>query len=152
MAEMSPMASLAPPKGWAVTLEDILITSELSLRPPRAPDYASENTVLVALAREMAVNPCNLLQTLVDGAVDLCQVSTAGISVLKTDGRGEYLVCEALSGAFPTSLESRIPVTLAPPTQRSTGVLRNFSHIRLAISRLVKEDAYAPGADSDCRG
>ena len=129
MAEMSPMASLAPPKGWAVTLEDILITSELSLRPPRAPDYASENTVLVALAREMAVNPCNLLQTLVDGAVDLCQVSTAGISVLKTDGRGEYLVCEALSGAFPTSLESRIPRDFSPSdTTLDRGAPQLFSY------------------------
>jgi hypothetical protein len=63
MVEMSPMTPLAPPEGWAVTLGDTLITPELSHCRPKAPDDVSENTVPVALAREMAVTSCNLLQT-----------------------------------------------------------------------------------------
>ena len=40
------------------SLESVIIsTAELRRRPSRAPDYAAENHVLVALAREMAVAP-----------------------------------------------------------------------------------------------
>jgi hypothetical protein len=38
-------------------LESVISTAELRRRPSRAPDYAAENHVLVALAREMAVAP-----------------------------------------------------------------------------------------------
>ena len=80
MAEVSPISPLIHPKGRAAMLEDILITSELTRRRPRAPDHAAENYALVALAREMAVNPYNLLQVLVDKAVDLCRAGTVGIA------------------------------------------------------------------------
>jgi two-component sensor histidine kinase/PAS domain-containing protein len=114
MAEVSPISPLIHPKGRAATLQDILITSELTRRRPRAPDYASENCVLVALAGEMAVNPCNLLQTLVDKAMDLCRAGTAGISVLKTDTDGEYLAWEALSGVYAPYIRSRTPSHFSP--------------------------------------
>ena len=114
MAEVAPNTSLLHPKGCVVMLEDTLMTSELTRRRPRAPDYASENGVLVALAREMAVNPCTLLQALVDKTVDLCRAGTAGISVLKTDSDGEYLVCEALSSVYAPSIRSRIPRHFSP--------------------------------------
>jgi two-component sensor histidine kinase/PAS domain-containing protein len=114
MAEVSPISPLIHPKGRAATLQDILITSELTRRRPRAPDYASENCVLVALAGEMAVNPCNLLQTLVDKAMDLCRAGTAGISVLKTDTDGEYLAWEALSGVYAPYIRSRTPRYFSP--------------------------------------
>src|SRR5918994_7177011 len=42
MAEVSPISPLIHLKGRAATLQDILITSELTRRRPRAPDYASE--------------------------------------------------------------------------------------------------------------
>ena len=86
--------------GPGVTLEDILITPELSRRRSRAPDYAAENRALVALAREMATNPKNLPQKLVELALELCRAGTAGISLLKTDAEGEYCSWEALAGAF----------------------------------------------------
>jgi two-component sensor histidine kinase/PAS domain-containing protein len=114
MAEVTPMSPLMHPKGCAATLEDILITSELSRRRPRAADYASENCALVALAHEMAVNPCHLLQMLVDKALDLCRAGTAGISVLKTDSDGEYLACKALSGVYVPSIRSRISRHFSP--------------------------------------
>ena len=114
MAEVSPITPRMHAKGCVVMLEDALMTSELTRRRPRVPDYASENSVLVALAREMAVNPCNLLQTLVDKTVDLCRAGTAGISVLKTDTDGEYLACEVFSGVYAPDVGSRIPRHFSP--------------------------------------
>ena len=114
MAEVIPISPLMHPKGRAAVLEDILITSELTRRRPRAPDYASENCALVAFAQEMAVNPCNLLQMLVDKALDLCRAGTAGISVLKTDADGEYLAWEALSGVLTPYIRSHTPRHFSP--------------------------------------
>ncbi len=129
MAEVSPISPLIHPKGRAAMLEDILITSELARRRPRAPDYASENCALVALAREMAVNPCNLMQALVDKAVDLCRADTAGISVLKTDTDGEYLAWEALSGVYARYIMSRTPRYFSPcGTTLDRNAPQLFSH------------------------
>jgi two-component sensor histidine kinase len=114
MAEVSPITPRMHGKGCVVMLEDTLMTSELTRRRSRMPDYASENSVLVALAREMAVNPCNLLQTLVDKTVNLCSAGTAGISVLKTDTDGEHLACAASSGVYAPNAGSRIPRHFSP--------------------------------------
>src|SRR5580704_15976166 len=100
--------------GPRVTLEDILITPELSRRRSRAPDYAAENRALTALAREMATNPKNLPQTLVDLALELCRAGTAGISLLKTDTEGEYFAWEALAGVYAPRVGSRTPRNFSP--------------------------------------
>jgi two-component sensor histidine kinase/PAS domain-containing protein len=107
MAEVSSISPVMHTDGTAVELEDVLITCELTRRQPRAPDSVSENRALVALAREMAVNPRHLLQTLVDMAVDLCRAGSAGISMLKADTGGEYLAWEALSGVYAPSIRNR---------------------------------------------
>jgi hypothetical protein len=118
MAEVRSISPLMYTNGRAVELEDILITSELTRRRPRAPDYTSENRALVALARAMAVNPRNLPQTLTGMAVDLCRAGTAGISVLKADADGEYLAWEALSGVYAPSIRNRTSATSAPAAPR----------------------------------
>jgi two-component sensor histidine kinase len=97
-----------------VGLEDILITAELARRRPRAPDYAAENRVLVTLAREMAANPRNLPQKLVEMAVELCRAGTAGISVLKADPDGEYFHWQALAGVYAPYVGGRTPRDCSP--------------------------------------
>ena len=147
MAEVTPISPLMHPKGRAAVLEDILITSELTRRRPRAPDYASENCALVALAQEMAVNPCNLLQMLVDKALDLCRAGTAGISVLKTDTDGEYLAWEALSGVLLPYIRSRH----SPPFQP----LRHNARAECSSAFLVSGSlfhVFCPGQGAHRRG
>ncbi|MEX0712645.1 MAG: ATP-binding protein [Pirellulales bacterium] len=100
--------------GPGVTLEDILITPELSRRRSRAPDYPAENRALVALARAMATNPKNLPQKLVDLALELCRAGSAGISLLKTDAEGEYFSWEALAGVYAPRVGGRTPRNFSP--------------------------------------
>jgi PAS domain S-box-containing protein len=146
MAEVSSISPLMHTNGGAVALEDILITSELTRRRPRAPDYASENRVLVALAHEMAVNPRNLPQTLVDMVIDLCRAGTAGISVLKADAGGEYLAWEALSGVYAPSIRRRTPRHFSPcgtALDRNAPELfsypgRYFTHVAEADAPIVE--------------
>lgn len=108
MAEVGPSNPSVPSNGSSPALDDVLTTRGLAHRPPRATDYTSENRALVALSHEMARNPWNLPQRLVDTAVDLCQAGTAGISVLKIDAGGEYLVWEAIAGLYAPSVGRRI--------------------------------------------
>src|SRR4028119_130388 len=80
------------------TLEEILITPELFRRPSHPADHQAESHSLVALAREMADNPQNLLHKLVEMAVGLCGAGSAGISWLKAGGEGEVVFWEAPAG------------------------------------------------------
>lgn len=66
----------------AATFADIDVRAGLRVRPYRSPDYERENRALAVLAREMAANPRNILQKLVEVAADLCDAHMAGISLL----------------------------------------------------------------------
>ena len=79
------------PRPETVTLDDILITEELSRRSrslseaesPRSPNLLSENQALHTLARQLVHQPETIFQSVVDIAVDLCSASSAGVSLLE---------------------------------------------------------------------
>ncbi len=81
-------------------LDDILITGELLLREVRPAAYIAENQALVGLARDMSGVPQNLLQGLVDRAVELCGAGSAGISLLKHEGGRTFFQWEAMAGVY----------------------------------------------------
>jgi signal transduction histidine kinase/ActR/RegA family two-component response regulator len=62
------------------------------------------------LATEMAANPRNMLQKLVETAIDLCQADTAGISILE----GDAFRWEALAGVFVSSRGSTMARDASP--------------------------------------
>ena len=74
----------------SLRLEDVLITSELARRPARAPDLSAENDALFRIARRLATHasPDDVLQTLVETAVELCGAGTAGLSLIETPADG----------------------------------------------------------------
>ena len=73
------------------SLDDVLITAELTRRPARPPDFEAESQALVALASDMAASPKTILQKLVDTIVALCHADSAGISILQpNDGPGVF--------------------------------------------------------------
>ncbi len=85
-------AKLAPtePPGMTVSesvlpLESILCTQELSQRPARAPDYATENRALLALAQALVDSPRTILKTLSDTVLALLKADSAGLSLLTPD-------------------------------------------------------------------
>src|SRR5260370_34239707 len=79
-------------------LESIISTSELSRRPTRPPDYESENRALVALVEAMTSSPDDILQKLVEAALDLCRAHSAGISMI--DGDRERFRWPAVAGQW----------------------------------------------------
>ena len=92
------------------TLEDVDIRAELLTRPRRPPDYESEDRAFAALAREMAQNPRNMLQKLVETAVELCRADTAGISLLE----GDVFRWEAVAGVFASYRNGTMPRAASP--------------------------------------
>lgn len=86
------------------------ISFGLDTRPARSPDYERQNQALAALAEEMAVNPRNMLQRLVEVAVDLCQADTSGISLLE----GDVFRWEAVAGAFAAARNGTMPRDASP--------------------------------------
>ena len=54
-------------------LRSMLSMAELDIRPSRPPDYEAESRALVALSRELATSPGNILQKLAETALTLCQ-------------------------------------------------------------------------------
>jgi signal transduction histidine kinase/CheY-like chemotaxis protein len=78
------------PSDNIVPLESVLCTDELNKRPPRPPDYETENRALVSLAQELALSRQTILQTLADKILEVLRVGSAGISLLSLDGKTFY--------------------------------------------------------------
>ena len=97
---------LPPP----VTFADVDIRAELSTRPARVPDYEAEQLGFSALASELADNPRNMLQKLVEAAAELCGAHTAGISLLE----GEVFRWEAVAGVHKEACGGTMPRDASP--------------------------------------
>ena len=150
-AEQAATSLGAPPAtARAVCLEDVLITPELSRRPSRAPDLNAENEAFFRIARRLATHasPNDILQTLVDAAVDLCGAGTAGLSLLETpeDGGEPVFRWTHMAGALAKAVGESTPrgfspcgVTLdrgAPQLFREPG--RYFEYLAAAPSPIVE--------------
>jgi signal transduction histidine kinase len=78
------------PSPHRATLEDVLITDELSIRPTRAANLKAEVEALHDLVRIMVTSPNKVvIDTLLEHAIELCGADTAGLSLLETTGEGE---------------------------------------------------------------
>jgi signal transduction histidine kinase len=89
---------------------EVDIRAELHSRPRRAPNYEGEHAAFVALTAEMTVNPRNMLQRLVEIAVELCDADTAGISLLD----GDVFRWEAVAGVFASARGGTMPRNESP--------------------------------------
>ena len=77
-------------KADGVCLDDILVTHELDRRRTRQPNLAAENAAFFAQTRRLAdgASADDMLQSLVDAAIDLCGAGTAGLSMLDDSTAG----------------------------------------------------------------
>jgi hypothetical protein len=79
-----------------VDLDSVISTLDLSRRPTRPPDYASENRALVALLEAMTASPDDSLQKLAETALDLYRAHSAGsvceTSITRSLGAPQFLL------------------------------------------------------------
>lgn len=103
------------PNPKTVTLNDILITEELSRRASRVPNLQAENQVMRMLLHRMASDTETLLQTLVDTALELCEAGTTGVSLLETTPDGEEIFrAQALAGNLAPHAGGSTPRNFSP--------------------------------------
>ena len=97
-----------------ISLDDVLISPQLFVRPSRSPDYQAERDALMALGQTAADAPQTILQKLVETARQLCHADTAGISLLEKHGGVEVFRWVALTGVFDNRLNTTIPRDASP--------------------------------------
>jgi signal transduction histidine kinase len=73
------------------TLEDIVVTHELRVRPTRPADLKAEVEALHDLVRIMAKSPNRLADVLLQHAMELSDADTAGLSLLETTADGQQI-------------------------------------------------------------
>jgi len=81
-----------------VPLHEVLITSELQMRPARQPNFELENSALNAVAALMAQKALAVPQLLVEKVLELCHAESAGISLLEPAAEGEVFRWLAVAG------------------------------------------------------
>ena len=99
---------------FPATFEDVDIRSQLALRPCRSRDYEKLLFALETLGKEMAENPRNMLQKLVETALELCNAETAGVSLLETQDGEDLFRWEAIAGVFAKFRNSTMPRESSP--------------------------------------
>src|SRR5450755_4308459 len=72
-------------------LEDILVTYKLKSHRRRRPNSSDEIFTLYTLAKVMASSPIELIDKLLEAALELCGAGTAGLSMLETTAEGEQV-------------------------------------------------------------
>ncbi|MGH9691578.1 MAG: ATP-binding protein [Candidatus Acidiferrales bacterium] len=73
------------------SLEEILITRKLNEASSRAPNLQEEDKALRTLAQTLATKPREMIDGLLEMALQLCNAGTAGLSVLETLPGGEQV-------------------------------------------------------------
>jgi RNA polymerase sigma factor (sigma-70 family) len=97
-----------------IGLDAVIRTAQLHHRACRRPDYDAENRALVALAQVLTNPPRDILQRLVEVALELCQGGSAGISIIE-DNLGEKVFrWHALAGALAAHRWGTTPRDFSP--------------------------------------
>ena len=92
-------ASTSVSTAGPVSLNDVLCTEELHRRTPRQARFAEESEVFRQLARCLAHQPQEMLHTLVEQSIALCNADSAGVSLLEKQADGtEIFRWVALAG------------------------------------------------------
>ncbi len=112
-----PLASSVPE--GAASLESILCTEELQLRPSRPPDHAKENAALVALASALAESRHTILETLADTILRVTDSDSSVLSLLTSDGatpdaEGQRFYWPAIKGMWKEHAGGGTPRDFSP--------------------------------------
>ncbi len=85
--------------GPVAALIDVDIRGQLTARRSRIPDYEREHHALGLLSAALAEDPRNMLRTLAERALEICDAHSAGISLLEGDVFRWEAVAGLLAGA-----------------------------------------------------
>jgi len=100
---------------------DCNITAELCQRGARAPNYPAENRALITLTQALADlgagaegNASDILERLLESALELCHAESAGVSLLERDGGRERVRWVAVAGRWADYRGWAMPRQVSP--------------------------------------
>jgi GAF domain-containing protein len=95
-------------------VDEVLITSQLAVRPSRPPDYEAQSQAMLELGDELRVYPDNILHKVAELAMKLCHADSAGISILESEDKREIFRWQAIAGGFAPNLYGSLPRDASP--------------------------------------
>ncbi|WOD16988.1 hybrid sensor histidine kinase/response regulator [Paraburkholderia kirstenboschensis] len=125
-----------------------LVTEALGARPHRPPDFAAENESLHRLARALTSSDGDVLQTLSDMALRLCEAGSAGVGLLESDTAGAPVFrWVAVSGECAAAVNTITPLADSPSgitLELAAGQLfsfpqRHFACLEHVTPKIVEE-------------
>jgi transcriptional regulator with GAF, ATPase, and Fis domain len=93
--------------------DSVVATAELVSRC-RTPNYEAENRALVSLASTLSTSPADILQKLVEVALDLCRAHSAGLSLLEEENGRRIFRWAAIAGRFAPHVFGTTPREFSP--------------------------------------
>ena len=128
-----------------------MTTDLLYRRTSRAPRPIAEQKALRQLSRTLAEEPENVLQSLTDAALSVCDADSAGISIVETVDGASRFRWRAISGRYAEHLGGMTPRDFSPcgtTIDRNSPQLlshpeRHFSYFN-AVQPLVTEVLLVP--------
>src|SRR5678815_2636238 len=82
----------------AVSLEDVIVTAQLTRRTSKPCDYKGELQVIKQLLAIISEAPERFWQCLAESTLRLCKAGTAGVSLLNKEAGAEVFRAEAVAG------------------------------------------------------
>jgi transcriptional regulator with GAF, ATPase, and Fis domain len=119
-----------------VPLDSVICTQELIRRPARKPNLEALSNALVTLAQTLANSPGQILQRLVESALELCQAHSAGVSLLEEEDGRKIFRWHALAGQYAPHQWGTTPREFSP-----CGTVLDTDRIQL-MSRLDRHFTY----------
>ncbi|HEV7300100.1 MAG TPA: PAS domain S-box protein [Tepidisphaeraceae bacterium] len=144
-----------------VTLDQILITGQLTRRPAPPPNYTDEVAALHAVGRALTMDAQAALDALVDAALRLCRAGSAGVSLLEEDAHGQRSFrWVAMAGAYASYRGGTTPYDISPcgaTLARGVAQLfdrpsRLFTDMRRAEPPEIIENLVVPFRSGDVEG
>ena len=121
-------------------LDDVIITSQLYIRPTRSPDYRAEIQNIKILVAAMSENPHAFWRRLAEAALELCRAGTAGVSLLDIEDGAEVFRAEAVAGV----LGDRLAGTIPRPSPFDTAIDRDATQLMYLPGRLFPKLRFDP--------
>ncbi len=97
-----------------VSLESVICTDELNRRPARRPDYKALTGALLSLGRTLAHSPEQILQQLVEAALELCEAQSAGLSLQEEENGQKIFRWHGVAGEYAPHLWGTTPREFSP--------------------------------------
>ncbi len=116
------MEAISPMSEFANSVDDVLITSELVMRPSRPPDYEAQSHAMLDLAEELRTNPGGVLHKVAELAMKLCHAGSAGISILEPSDERDLFRWHAIAGSLSPNIFGTLPRSASPC---GTAIARN---------------------------